>query len=126
MKFDGDPQQLGFFMAHILTYMKEFGPEIPSEGTKMRSVTLALEGAMALCMMTFHNANIPKLRNFNHFMVTFCRQFEDPLVDCKGTASRQCIKAIEWWQSTLRNFLTWHANSMTGCRISSSNVSRIN
>lgn len=91
MKFDGDRQQLGYFMAHILTYMKEFGSEFPSEGTKVRSITLALGGATALCMMTLHNTNTLKLRNFDHFMMTFCQQFEDPLVDCKA---RDCIKTM--------------------------------
>lgn len=45
MKFNGDPQQLGFFLAHVLAYMQEYGPEIPTEDAKVRSITLALEGA---------------------------------------------------------------------------------
>lgn len=57
MKFNGEPQQL----AHILTYVQEYGQEIPTEGAKVRSVTLGLEGAIAHWMMTLHNVNAPKL-----------------------------------------------------------------
>lgn len=34
VKFDGDQQQLGLFLAHVLTYMQEYELEIPIEGTK--------------------------------------------------------------------------------------------
>lgn len=34
-KFDGDPQQLGFFLAHVLIYMQEYGHKIPTEGGKI-------------------------------------------------------------------------------------------
>lgn len=57
MKFDGDPQQLGFFLAHVLTYMQEYGHKIPTEGARVRMVTLALEGAADRWMVTLHNAN---------------------------------------------------------------------
>lgn len=91
MKFDRDSQQLRFFLAHILTYMQEYGPEIPTEGAKVRSVTLALEGATAHWMVTVHNANAPELRNFNQFITVLCQWFEDPLADCKA---RDCIKTV--------------------------------
>lgn len=44
MMFDGDPQQLGFFLAQVWTYMQEYGPKIATEGSKMRCITMALEG----------------------------------------------------------------------------------
>lgn len=63
-KFNRDLQQLGFFLAHVLIYMEEYGCEIPTEGAKVRVVTLALEGAAARWMVTLHNANTPELQNF--------------------------------------------------------------
>lgn len=65
MKFDGDPQQLGFFLAHVLIYKQEYRQEIPTKGANMRSVILALEGATACWMVTLHNKNALELRNFN-------------------------------------------------------------
>lgn len=39
VKFDGDPQQLAFFLAHVITYMQKYGHKIPTEGTKVRVIT---------------------------------------------------------------------------------------
>lgn len=36
VKFDVDPQQLGFFMAQVWTYMQEYGPERATEDSKVR------------------------------------------------------------------------------------------
>lgn len=79
MKFDRDPQQLGFFLAHVFTYMQEYGHEIPTEG------------ATARWMVTLHNANSLEFRNFNQFMTA--PRFEDPLADYKA---RDRIKTV--WQ----------------------------
>lgn len=84
VKFDGDPQRLGFFLVHVLIYMQKYGHEIPTEGAKLRVVTLALEGAAASWMVTLHNANAPELRNFNRFMTALRQRFEDPLADRKA------------------------------------------
>lgn len=46
--------------------LAEYGPEIPIKGTKVKSITLALEGAAAHCMVTLHNTNAPELKNFDH------------------------------------------------------------
>lgn len=84
VKFDGDLQQLGFFLAHLLTYMQEYGQEIPTKDGKLRSITLVLEGATGCWMVTFHNANALELRNFNHLMMMIRRRFEDLLADRKA------------------------------------------
>lgn len=59
IKFDEDPQQLSFFLAHILTYMQEYGHKIPTKGAKVRVVMLALAWAAVRWMMTLHNASAP-------------------------------------------------------------------
>lgn len=48
MKFDRDPQQLEFFLAQVGIYMQDYGPEIVTEGSKLRCVTIALEGTKAM------------------------------------------------------------------------------
>lgn len=45
VKFNEDPQQLGFFLAQVLTYMQVYRRIFPSEEARVRVVTLALEGA---------------------------------------------------------------------------------
>lgn len=47
IKFDGDLQQLRFFLVHILTYMQEYGGDFPTQRARVRVITLALEGAAA-------------------------------------------------------------------------------
>lgn len=84
MKFDGDFQQLGFFLAHILIYMQEYRPDISTEGAKVTYVILALEGAATRRVVTFHNMNNPELRNFIHFMNVLHCWFEDPFADQKA------------------------------------------
>lgn len=83
MKFNGDPQQLGFLLAQVLTYVQEYGDKIPIKGAKVRVITLALEGAAVRWMVTLHNGNAPELRNFNRFMSAMRWQFEDSLADRK-------------------------------------------
>lgn len=84
MKYDGDPQQLGFFLAQVLSYMHEYGQEIPSENRQVRVVTMALEGAAACWMVTLNNADAPELRNFKQFMAALRQRFKDPLADQKA------------------------------------------
>lgn len=67
-KFDGDLKQLEFFLAHVLTDVQEYGHKVPAKRAKLRVVTLAIEEALAWWMVTLHNSDAPKLRNFNRFM----------------------------------------------------------
>lgn len=92
VKFDGDPQQLGFFPAHVLTYMQEYRSEIRTEGAKVRCITLALEGAAARWMATLHSVNTPELRNFDNFMTVLHHQFEDPPADQKARGHIKIIR----------------------------------
>lgn len=61
IKYDGDPQNLGFFLSQVLTYMQEYGRNFPTQGARVRVVTLALEGAAARWMVTLHNADALEL-----------------------------------------------------------------
>lgn len=65
-------------------YMQEYGQELPSEGARVRVITLALEGARDRWMVTLHNANAPELQNFNCFMAVLRWRFEDPVADWKA------------------------------------------
>lgn len=84
MKFNRDPQQLGFFLGHILTYMQVYRRTLPSEDARVRIVTLALEGAAACWMVTLHNSDAPELRKFNRFMLALRQHFEDHLANQKA------------------------------------------
>ncbi|KAK9396652.1 neuralized-like 4 [Crotalus adamanteus] len=88
VKFDGE--KLEFFLAQVMTYMQEHGPKIATEGGKVY-VTKALERMAVRWMVIIHNDDAPELRNFNHFMVSLCKCFEDPLIDQKD---RDHIKTI--------------------------------
>lgn len=44
VKFDWDPQQLGFFLVHVLTYMQVYEKSLPNDNAKIQVVILALEG----------------------------------------------------------------------------------
>lgn len=92
MKYDGDPQQLGFFLAQVMSHMHEYGREIPSESGWVRFVTIALEHATACWMVTLHNADAPELQNFNHFMAALRQRFEDPLADQKARDSIKMVR----------------------------------
>lgn len=86
MKFNGDPKQLGFFLVQVWTYMQEYGPEIATEGSKVRCVTMALKGAASKGMVILHNDCTSELRNFSCF-----KHFKDSLANHKA---RDCIKTI--------------------------------
>lgn len=49
VKFNGDPQQLGFFPTYILTYMQVYRRTLPSKEARVTVITLALEGTAAQC-----------------------------------------------------------------------------
>lgn len=91
IKFDGDPQQLGFFLAHVLTYMQVYGKSLPNNA-KIRVITLALEGTAAWWMVTLYNCNAPELWNFNHFMTALRHCFKDHLADQKAKDQIKTIK----------------------------------
>lgn len=40
-------------MAQVWNYMQEYGPERATEDSKVRYVTMALEGATVRCMVTY-------------------------------------------------------------------------
>lgn len=83
VKFNGDPQQLGFFLVHIFTYMQVYGRSLPNDAAKIWVITLALEGTGARWMVTLYNCNAPELHNFNLFMTALRCRFEDCLADRK-------------------------------------------
>lgn len=51
IKFNGEPQQLGFFMCQVWIYKQESSPEIATEDGKVRYAIMALEGASAKCIV---------------------------------------------------------------------------
>lgn len=91
MKFDGDPQQLGSFLAHVLTYMQEYSHNNPTEETKGVNAGTR-RGHSPMDGEPPHNANSPQLRNFNCFMTALRWQFEDQLANWKA---RHCIKTVQ-------------------------------
>lgn len=91
VKCNGSPQQLGFFLVQVWTYMVEYGSEIPTKEAKVRCVTMVLEGPAAQWMVFLHNDNSLELRNLNHFIAIFRKLLEDSLADCNA---RDHIKII--------------------------------
>lgn len=97
---------MGFLLSHILTYMQDYGWEVPSEVAWVRVIMLAMEGAAARRMVTLNNAEVPELQNFTRFMAALRQWLEEPLADRKA---RDCIKtgkAAGPWLNTLRSFGT--------------------
>lgn len=98
VKFDGKLQQLGFFLTHVLTFMQEYGPDLPTEGAQIKCITLPLEGAAVCWMITLHNENAPNLRNFNCFMGALHQCFEAHWLTVKrGIASKLSARARGRW-----------------------------
>lgn len=48
VKFDGDPQKLGFFLAQVLTYMQDIWPKLPNPGVTGMSHHPGLKGGSCL------------------------------------------------------------------------------
>ncbi|KAK9391861.1 Retrotransposon-derived protein PEG10 [Crotalus adamanteus] len=84
VKFKGEPTCLGFFLTQVLSYMEEYGQDIPSEKARIRIVQSALDGPAADWVVNLHDSNAPELSNFNRFMSSLRRRFEDPLADRKA------------------------------------------
>lgn len=73
-----------------------------TKGAKVRCVTKALEGTTAEWMVILHN-DASELRNFDCFMATLQKSFEDTLADCKArdhikTISQGCREEAEYTQ----------------------------
>ncbi|KAK9395050.1 Retrotransposon-derived protein PEG10 [Crotalus adamanteus] len=84
VKFKGEPTRLGFFLTQVLSYMEEYGQDIPSDKARIRIVQSALDGPAADWVVNLHDSNAPELSNFNRFMSSLRRRFEDPLADRKA------------------------------------------
>lgn len=89
--FSREPKRLVSCLTHVWVYMLEDGAGLPTEGLKLQSVTLVLEGSAAKWMVALHNGDAPELRNFTWFTAALRKRSEDPLVDQKAKTR---IKAI--------------------------------
>ncbi|XP_015679580.1 FYVE, RhoGEF and PH domain-containing protein 5 [Protobothrops mucrosquamatus] len=80
VKYDGSPQQLGFFLTRILSYMHEYGWDIPGDRGRVRIITLALEVRL---LGGWYNVDAPELQNFNLFMAALRRSaYTEPYKVC--------------------------------------------
>lgn len=68
--YEGDSEQLGFFLAQIWNYIQEYGTEVGMEKARVRHVTMVLEGTAAEWMVSLHNDNAPQLWDYSHFRAT--------------------------------------------------------
>lgn len=57
--------------------MEEYGADLPMEGAKVWSMTLALERKETEWMVTLLNDNVVELCNFNRFMGALQKRFEE-------------------------------------------------
>lgn len=81
--FRAEPGCLGFFLTQVLNYMEEYGQDIPTDWARICIVQAALDGIAADWVVDLHDSDNPELLNFNQFMVSLRRRFEDPLADQK-------------------------------------------
>uniref|UniRef100_A0A8C5WSY3 DUF4939 domain-containing protein n=1 Tax=Laticauda laticaudata TaxID=8630 RepID=A0A8C5WSY3_LATLA len=81
VKYGGDPNELGFFLAQVWSHMEEYGDGFSSEAAKVRCVTRTLEGTAAKWTVTLHNDNASQLINYDLFMRALCARFEDQLAE---------------------------------------------
>ncbi|XP_013929468.1 PREDICTED: neuralized-like protein 4 [Thamnophis sirtalis] len=90
VKFDGNLKKMGFFVAHVITYMQEYGCDFQNRA-RVRVITLAMEGA-ARWMVTLQDADAPELQDFDWFMIALRQWFKDSLADRKA---RDHIKVVK-------------------------------
>ncbi|KAK9396657.1 Retrotransposon-derived protein PEG10 [Crotalus adamanteus] len=73
VKFKGEPTRLGFFLTQVLSYMEEYGRDIPNDKACIQIVQFALDGLAADWLVNLHDSNAPELSDFNRFMSSLRR-----------------------------------------------------
>lgn len=77
--------------------MQKYRWYFQTQGTQVRVVTLALEGAAARWMVTLHSADAPELWNFNYFMMALhCHLAYQKAHDRIRTVKQGCWPVTEY------------------------------
>ncbi|XP_042299927.1 uncharacterized protein LOC121917880, partial [Sceloporus undulatus] len=77
-KFNGDPEQLPFFLAQVAGHMRTRGDYFPDQGEKVCCVAGRLEGQAAQWLVQLYDCRAPELQNLGAFMTALRARFEDP------------------------------------------------
>lgn len=77
-KFNGDPEQLPFFLAQVAGHMRARGNYFPDEAEKVRCVAGRLEGQAAQWLVQLYDCGARELRSLSAFMTALRARFEDP------------------------------------------------
>uniref|UniRef100_A0ACB8E6Z2 Uncharacterized protein n=1 Tax=Sphaerodactylus townsendi TaxID=933632 RepID=A0ACB8E6Z2_9SAUR len=75
--FDGDPENLPYFLVQVGAYMRVMDDEYANDAERVYDIGALLEGQAVAWLVGLFEEDAPELRDLHHFMVSLCCRFED-------------------------------------------------
>uniref|UniRef100_A0ACB8GEY2 Uncharacterized protein n=1 Tax=Sphaerodactylus townsendi TaxID=933632 RepID=A0ACB8GEY2_9SAUR len=101
--FDGNPDELAFFMIQVGSYMEVHGAGFWMDRERVFELGTQLRGEAVNWLVGLVEGDALKLYNLEHFLMVLQRRFEDPLTEEKALTLtlRQGSRSVSDWQVLL-------------------------
>uniref|UniRef100_A0ACB8F8H9 Uncharacterized protein n=1 Tax=Sphaerodactylus townsendi TaxID=933632 RepID=A0ACB8F8H9_9SAUR len=92
VNFDGNPDNLAFFLIQVGSYMEVHGGDLQSERKRVFEVGTQLRGEAANWLAGLVEGDAPEIYNLEWFLLALRWRFEDPLAEEKARAALQRLR----------------------------------
>ncbi|KAK9396640.1 RGAG4: Retrotransposon gag domain-containing protein 4 [Crotalus adamanteus] len=76
--FDGQPENLAYFLTQVWNYVERYGDRYPDDGSQVNVISVNLEGEVAEWLVSLYDEAAPELHDVDAFMQELWNRFEDP------------------------------------------------
>uniref|UniRef100_A0ACB8ET72 Histone-lysine N-methyltransferase nsd2 n=1 Tax=Sphaerodactylus townsendi TaxID=933632 RepID=A0ACB8ET72_9SAUR len=87
VNFDGNPDELAFFLIQVGSYMEVHGSRFYSDRERVFEIGTWLRGEADNWLVGLVEEDVPDLSNLEQFLLALQRRFEDPLAEEKARAN---------------------------------------
>uniref|UniRef100_A0ACB8E671 Uncharacterized protein n=1 Tax=Sphaerodactylus townsendi TaxID=933632 RepID=A0ACB8E671_9SAUR len=129
VNFDGNPDELAFFLIQVGSYMEVHGSSFYLDQERVFEISTWFRGEAANWLVGLVEEDVPELYNLEQFLLALRQRFEDPLVEEKARGELQrlwqgncsvseftadfcrlasaCVGGPSWsWSSSSRTLIT--------------------
>ncbi|KAL8177407.1 UNVERIFIED_CONTAM: hypothetical protein K2H54_003564 [Gekko kuhli] len=112
--FDGDPENLSFFIVQVMKFVQRWTHLFPDEDQQVDFITFRLWGVATSWYVSLHNLDAVELGSVDVFMWALRARFEDRNTAEKVEAFLCTFKQSKLTENTRRNFNSKLPKSITG------------
>uniref|UniRef100_A0ACB8F3J6 Uncharacterized protein n=1 Tax=Sphaerodactylus townsendi TaxID=933632 RepID=A0ACB8F3J6_9SAUR len=87
IEFNGDPNDLAFFLIQVSSYLEIHGDDFRSDRDRVFEIGTRLGGEAANWLISLVEEDAPEIHDLEQFLLALRHRFEDPLVEEKAQAA---------------------------------------